>query len=128
MANIRIAQGGVFPLEQVLAGIAHLDTRDLEDFQKEISLLLARRRGLSLQARESMLLEKINNRVVPEIWQRYEILHAKLQGEMISEEERQELLSLTEQMENINAEWLRYVLELAQLQIAFGLHPPLVSG
>lgn len=79
MANVRIAQGGVFPLEQALAGITDLDTR-----------------------------------MAPEIWQRYKVLHAKLQGETISEVERQELLSLTEQMENIHAEWLRYVLELAQ--------------
>lgn len=79
MANIQIAQGSVFPLEQVLAGITDLDTR-----------------------------------MASEIWQRYEVLHAKLQEETISEVERQELLSLTEQMESIHAEWLRYVLELAQ--------------
>ncbi len=116
MATIQITQDNAFPLDQVLAGISRLGTPDLEHFQREVTLLLARRRGTPLKEQESLLLQKINNRVVPTVWQRYEALHVKMQEETITAEEHSELLTLIEQMEAANVEWLKNIVELARLR------------
>jgi len=116
MTTIQITQDNAFPLDEVLAGIARLKTPDLEHFQQEVNLLLARRRGTSLQEQESVLLEKINNRVIPAVWQRYEVLHLKMQEETITSAEHSELLTLVEQMETANVEWLKNIVELARLR------------
>ncbi len=116
MTTIQITQDNAFPLDEVLAGIARLKTPDLEHFQQEVNLLLARRRGTSLKEQESVLLEKINNRVIPAVWQRYEVLHLKMQEETITPDEHSELLTLVEQMETANVEWLKNIVELARLR------------
>lgn len=116
MATIQITQDHAFPLDQVLAGISRLGTSDLEQFQQEVTLLLARRRGTPLQEQESLLLQKINNRVVPSVWQRYAELHLKMQAETITPAEHSELLVLTGQMEGANIEWLKSIVELARLR------------
>lgn len=116
MATIQITQDNAFPVDEVLAGIARLKTPDLEHFQQEVNLLLGRHRGTSLKEQESILLEKINNRVIPAVWQRYEVLHLKMQEETITPDEHSELLTLVEQMETANVEWLKNIVELARLR------------
>ncbi len=105
-----------FPLEEVLTSISNLDTPDLEYFQQEVSLLLAKRKKPSLKERESILLQKISNRSDPSLWRTYHALHEKMQDEIITPDERQILLSLTDEIENTNVEWLKSIVELAQLR------------
>ncbi len=116
MATIQTKQDKVFPLDDVLISIANLDTSDLEDVQQKISLLLARRRSTSLQEQESVLLQKINNRLIPSVWQRYNVLHVKMQRETITPSEQIELLAIIDQIESTNVEWLKSIVELAQLR------------
>jgi hypothetical protein len=116
MTTVRVASGTNVPLSDVLMGIAHLETPELERFQQDVSRLLAQRRAPHLNEQETILLQKINDRVVPSLWKRYESLHKKLQAETISPEEHSELSTVIGQIEAINVEWLKNVAELARLQ------------
>jgi hypothetical protein len=116
MTTVQVALGTNVPLSDVQMGIAHLETPELERFQQDVSRLLAQRRAPHLNEQETILLQKINNRVVPSLWKRYELLHKKLQAETISPEEHSELSTVIGQIEAINVEWLKNVAELARLQ------------
>jgi hypothetical protein len=67
-------------------------------------------------ATEGNLLQKIGQTLPPAIQQRYNDLRAKLQAETLTPAEHQELLNLTDIMEQFDAERLQHLLALAQLR------------
>ncbi|MBA3922347.1 MAG: STAS/SEC14 domain-containing protein [Nostocaceae cyanobacterium] len=67
-------------------------------------------------ATESILLEKIERTLPSIIQQRYDDLRAKLQAETLTPAEHQELLNLTDIIEQFDAERLQHLLALAQLR------------
>jgi hypothetical protein len=67
-------------------------------------------------ATESNLLQKIGQTLPTTIQQRYNDLRAKLQAETLTSAEHQELLNLTDTIEQFDAERLQYLLALAQLR------------
>lgn len=103
-------------IDEVLNGVAKLDTPDLERVLSEVSVLLARRKAPHLSADETMLLENINRGLPASAQQRYDKLTAKLLDESISTAEHEELLGLIEQVEAMDAERLQALIELAQIR------------
>jgi hypothetical protein len=103
-------------LNEVLDGVAHLDTSDLEQFVQQVNLLLARRKAPSLHKREAELLRQINQGLPPGVRQRYQELNTKLEAEALTLEEHQELLQLIEQVENADGKRLQHLIELAHLR------------
>jgi hypothetical protein len=93
-----------------------LDTRDLEDFLTEVSILLARRKVPSLPHREAELLREINQGLQATSQQRYNELSAKLRAETITAPEHKELLALIDESETVAAKRLEKLIELAQLR------------
>jgi hypothetical protein len=85
-----------------------------------------------LSARETELLLKINQGVPEQLQQRYDALLKKRRRNKLTRPEHQELLALTEQMEQADVERLRSLAELAQLRglslpevmRQLGLEPP----
>jgi hypothetical protein len=67
-------------------------------------------------ATESSLLQKIGQPLPTAIQARYNDLHAKLQAEILTPAEHQELLNLTDTIEQFDAERLQHLLALAQLR------------
>jgi hypothetical protein len=65
---------------------------------------------------ESILLQKIDRTLSPTIQQRYNNLRSKLQSETITSTEHQELLDLTDTIEQFDAERLQHLITLAQLR------------
>jgi hypothetical protein len=65
---------------------------------------------------ESTLLQKIALTLPPIIQQRYNDLRAKLQAETLTPQEHQELLDLTDTVEQFDADRLQNLLALAQLR------------
>lgn len=120
MAAVQIIEGSAFPMNELLDSIANLDITELEHFQQGVNLVVARKRAASLMEQESVLLQKINMRINPVTKTAYEILHKKMQEETITVEEHKELLQLVDQLESANADWLKNMIELAQL---WGISP-----
>ena len=67
-------------------------------------------------ASESSLLDKIHRSLPTDIQQRYDNLRAKLQAETLTIEEHQELLNLTDTIEQFDADRLGHLLTLAQIR------------
>jgi hypothetical protein len=67
-------------------------------------------------ATESSLLQKIGKTLPTAIQQRYNDLRVKLQAETLTLAEHQELLNLTDTIEQFDAERLQHLLALAQLR------------
>ena len=117
MPSIEIKPAIKIGMEDILEGIAHLETADLENFLQEVAYLLAKRKAKTLSSRESELLEKINQPILSAEDQKiYDQLYRQLQSEQINPEEHQELLDLITKREKKGVEKMTLLLELAHLK------------
>ncbi len=66
--------------------------------------------------RELELLQKINLGLPAELWERYAVLKEKRQEENLLPEEQEELIAISDQIEEANARRMPYLIELAQLR------------
>ncbi len=121
-------------LDQLLSGVAQLETADLERFAEQVYLLLAQRKVPSLPQTEAELLQQINQGLTEDTQHRYDELRAKLRDETLTPEEHQELLALVDTVEQADADRLRHLIALSQLRQVplpnlmhqLGIHPPAV--
>ena len=119
-------------LEELLNGVAQLDTPELERFISQVLTLRARRIAPGLLREEAGLLEKINQGSPPDVQQRYDELTAKRRAETLTPDEHQELLALIDSIEPADAERAQALTELAQLRhvsvatlmAELGIRPP----
>jgi len=90
----------------------------MEEFTSQVIAMRAQRRAgsLSLSLSESEFLEEINRGMPGESRCRLEELVARRQDEALSSEEHQELLQLTKQLESLEAERARHLVDLASLR------------
>ncbi|PSR16370.1 STAS/SEC14 domain-containing protein [filamentous cyanobacterium CCP3] len=116
MATVRVTSEVSLNLDQLLSGVAQLDTDELRNFVERVSLMLAQRRAASLPELEASLLQSINQGLPEDIQQRYSELQTKLQNEAIAPEEHQELPQLIDVVEQADANRLKALVELAQLR------------
>lgn len=65
---------------------------------------------------EAELLQRINIGFSEEWWKRYHALVAKRRAETLAPNEHQELMTLTDQLENANARRIANLIELAKLR------------
>ena len=102
--------------DDLLKGAAQLEMPDLEQFVAQVLALRANRIAPSLPGVEAELLQRINGGLPAEARRRYEELTARRCAEILTSEEHQELLRLTDRMERSDAERARALAELAQLR------------
>jgi hypothetical protein len=103
-------------LDELLNGVAQLDTPELEHFISKVLTLRAKRIAPSFPKEEAELLQKINQGLPPDVQQRYDELTAKRQAETLTPDEHQELLALIDRIEQADAERVQALAELAQLR------------
>ena len=103
-------------LEEILLGVSKLETSDLELFLSDVSQILAIKKTSNYSERETQLLELISQHLPEEEIRHYQFLSNKLQDEIISDAEHQELLVLVEKIELADAKRLGHLLELARLK------------
>jgi predicted nucleic acid-binding Zn ribbon protein len=103
-------------LDQLLAGVAQLDTPDLEQLLIQVRQVLAHRKNSSLPAPEIELLQKINQALPEELQQQYNDLSAKLRSQAITPNEHQDLLKLIDIVEQADCDRLQHLLQLSQLR------------
>lgn len=102
--------------EELLKAVGQLDDPELDRFLSRVLTLHAERRAPHLSAYEAELLQKINAGVPPDLEERYDELIAKRRAETLTADEHAELLSLTKQVEQIDATRLELLAELAHLR------------
>lgn len=103
-------------LDELLSGVAQLDTPALERFISQVLTVRARRLAPSFLQGEAALLERINAGVPTDVRQRYDVLSAKRRAETLTSEEHQELLRLIDCVEQADAERARALTDLARLR------------
>ena len=103
-------------VNDLINGVAQLNTNDLEQFVSQVLTLRAKRVAPSVSKQEAALLETINRGLTPDRQQRYNDLTAKRQAETLTDTEQQELLALIEAIELADAERAQALGKLAQLR------------
>ena len=116
MPKVHVTSDIEIDFDEVLNGLARLETSDLAQLVEQVIALQARRRAPSMPKNEADLLQKINQGPSPEVRRRYEGLTAKLRADTIMPEEHQELLQLIDQIELADAERIQHLIALAQLR------------
>ncbi|MCO6487254.1 MAG: hypothetical protein J5I98_02495 [Phaeodactylibacter sp.] len=71
---------------------------------------------LSLEEKERKLLQKINLGIPVAVWKRYNYLKSLRDNEQLDPEEYLELIHISDQIENANAERMKYLIELTKLK------------
>ena len=99
--------------EQLLSAARQLPRREFDRFVERV---LSLRAEPVLPAAESELLLKINHPVPDDLLHRYDELIARRDTRTLTAEEHEELLRLTDQVELLEAERMRLLIELAQLR------------
>lgn len=102
--------------EELLKAVSQLTSSDLDEFISQVIALQAQRRANILPQAESELLLKINQGIPLETQKRYDELIAKRQDETLTADEHRGLLQLVEQIENLEAQRVKYLAELARLR------------
>ncbi len=102
--------------EDLLKAAGQLSQSELEQFTYRVITLRAQHQAPSLPRAEARLLRKINQGIPVTIQNRYDELTAKRRDETLSSDEYEELLRLTDQIEEIEARRLGYLAELARLR------------
>jgi hypothetical protein len=119
-------------IEQLIRAVELLPQQELESFVAQIVALRAQRSAPHLNQEETTLLLQINAGILPELQRRFNELVAKRQMETMSSAERTELIQITNEIEQRDAQRLAALIELAYLrQIAvpvlmdeLGIRPP----
>lgn len=116
MPKVQVTSQIELDFDQVLEGVAHLDTAALDEFTERVIALRAKRQIAHLPPSETELLQKINRGVSPQLRQRFHELQEKLLDDVITEQEHREYLSLADQIEMADAERIPYLARLAALR------------
>lgn len=114
MATVQIKSD--VDIDQLLEGVAQLDTTELQQFLTRASLLLAQRQDTALPSSESDLLRQINQGLPADTQHRYDELREKLRREELNSEEHKELLKLVDVVEQATADRLQHLIALSQLR------------
>ena len=116
VAKIRLTSQVDLAIEDVLVGVADLETSELEQFLQKIGRLVARRKSPFVSDRETVLLKAINKATPLALQNSYEVLSKKLHEETISESEHTELLAIIDKLEAKKVERLQNLIELSHLR------------
>ena len=102
--------------EELLKAVEQLNLSELEQFVSQVIILQAQRKTTGLPQTEAELLLKINQGIPSNIQRDYKELVAKRDDEILTEDEHQQLLQLTEEIEKIQAQRIENLAELSRLR------------
>jgi L-lysine 2,3-aminomutase len=102
--------------DELLKAVEQLNQTDLERFVSQVIAIQAQQKALNLPQSEAELLIKINQHIPSDIQKYYNKLIAQRDAENLTTDEHRELLSLTEQIEKLQAQRIEYLADLARLR------------
>lgn len=103
-------------LDELLTVAKQLSENDLDRLLQEVAVLRAQRKAHVLPAAEAQLLQKINQGIPEELRTQYQTLRAKREAETLTEQEYQTLIQLSNTIEQLGAQRLEALVNLAQLR------------
>jgi hypothetical protein len=103
-------------LDELIKAANQLSENDLDRLLQEVAVLRAQRKAHVLPAQEARLLHKINQGIPSELRAQYQTLCAKREAEILTEQEHQTLIQLSNQIEQLGAQRLEALVNLAQLR------------
>jgi len=102
--------------DELLKAVNRLNPPDLEKFLLQVTSLRARKKAKSFSKDESELLLKINQNIDSQLQERFDELTSKRRAEIITSEEYDELLKLTDEVEKFDVRRVEYLTQLAELR------------
>jgi len=102
--------------EQIIAAVSHLSLPELKQVLASLLALQAERNALRLSAAESALLLRINQGLPEKLRERIATLRGRREDEVITDTEYEELTRLTDDAEELHADRMAALVELAQLR------------
>lgn len=107
---------GRLSAEEIISAVAELSLPEIEEVFDHVIALQAERKAPHLSPAESELLVRINAGLPADLFERLAILRNKREDETISDVEYQELTALTDVAEEVHADRLAALVELAKLR------------
>jgi len=107
---------GQLSTDEILSAVDRLSLPELERVFGKVLSLQAERRATHLSSEESVLLIKAGNSLPDELRDRLSALRSKRENSTISDSEYQELTELTDRAEELHAERMMALSELAKLR------------
>jgi hypothetical protein len=102
--------------EQLLNAARQMPRRELHQFVEQVLFLRAQHERGAIPVAESELLLKINQPVPADVQHRYDELIERRDARTLTPEEHDELLRLTDQVELLEAERMKHLIDLAKLR------------
>jgi hypothetical protein len=100
--------------EQILSAVSHLSLPELEQVFDHVLALQAERKAAHLSAAESALLARLNQGLPAALRERIACLRDKREDETITDAEYEELTRLTDRAEELHADRMAALVELAK--------------
>ena len=100
--------------EQIISAVSHLSLPELEQVFDRVLALQAERKAAHLSAAESALLARINQGLPAALRERIAYLKARREDESITDAEYEELTRLTDRVEELHADRMAALVELAK--------------
>ena len=116
MQTIEIRKGVQVGFDDLVSSMSRLDTADLKKVLEQINQVLTLRGHEQPGEREAQLLQQIREAVPASVVRRYRQLHKKQQNGSITAKEREEMLLLTDFMEEKSAERVMLLSALAKIR------------
>ena len=107
---------GQLSTEQIISAVDHLSLLELEQVFDHVLAVQAERKAPHLTADESTLLARINQGLPSDLCERLVLLRAGRESDSISAVEYEELTRLTDHAEELHAERMTALVELARLR------------
>lgn len=101
---------------ELLRAVQQLGKNELDQFVFQVVNLHAKQQAPSLPKAESDLLRRINQGLPKELQKKYNELLEKRRAEELTPEEHKELLRLSDQVEKLEAQRVKYLAEMARLR------------
>jgi hypothetical protein len=102
--------------EELLKAVGQLNSSEMDTFIRQVLALHARRQAPALPQEEAELLVKINQGPPKDRQRRYDELISRRRAETLTPEEYDELLQMTEQMEQWEVQRMEALTTLAHLR------------
>jgi hypothetical protein len=103
-------------VDELLLAVDDLSELDFESLVNRVLWLRARRKASVLEPAETQLILQINKVISPNLYEKYRFLRGKRHDESLTEQEHQELLMVSDQMEFFGVQRLEALAKLADLR------------
>ncbi len=116
MQTIELKKGLEVGLDELAQRLSQLDSVELSIFFSKLYDKIMGQPQFNNLSQETILLKKIKNAVPPSVLKHYQTLRKKAREQDISEKERQELLLLSDFIEEKSAKKVNLLASLAQMR------------